>query len=393
MAINTTDYKPTKYDGVLIHKTDSNKFLTDVTVGAKRYRRKFTIKDAHTSKDREKKAYEYVLSMTEKLSQDLGLTVDAQSTVNSYYDKLSQSKYKKLTESDVEALRDVNKKYKEFSLIEIETIVNASSSWSKERRYRNDLFYDKYIRSGLGTKAIRDVTGADLSKLNESLSLLAKRSQKVAYELLVPVFNLAIEDDLIITTPIKKSHIPKRNQQSEKKVVTDAVNKYRAIHKAILDVFKDNHHHRALFLFGFHGRRLNEVVTLQWNDIDFSNGNYVVRGENSKVDTDMQFTLPLDVSEALSHFRDIKGDVFNIKRVETLYSKIRTASGIEEFTFHWMRNLAVSALSSMGVEATHLSAMLGHTDAGTLRKYLSLQREQSTSATLEASSKLLGGSK
>jgi site-specific recombinase XerD len=103
------------------------------------------------------------------------------------------------------------------------------------------------------------------------------------------------------------------------------------------------------------------------------------------------FTLPNDIAEALSHFRDSTGDVFTIKSVNTQYKKIRELTGVEEFTFHWMRNLAVSALSSMGIESTHLSAMLGHTDAGTLRRYLSLQREQSTSATLQASQILLGG--
>jgi hypothetical protein len=43
----------------------------------------------------------------------------------------------------------------------------------------------------------------------------------------------------------------------------------------------------------------------------------------------------------------------------------------------------------MGVEVTHLSAMLGHTDSGTIRKYLSLQREASTAVTNEAAQRLL----
>jgi hypothetical protein len=55
-----------------------------------------------------------------------------------------------------------------------------------------------------------------------------------------------------------------------------------------------------------------------------------------------------------------------------------------------MRNLAVSALSSMGVEAIHLSAMLGHIDTNTVKQYLSLQREKSSEHTLEASQRLLG---
>jgi len=54
-----------------------------------------------------------------------------------------------------------------------------------------------------------------------------------------------------------------------------------------------------------------------------------------------------------------------------------------------MRNLSVSALASMGADITHLSAMLGHYDASTIKKYLSLQRATSTRAMNEVSQKLL----
>lgn len=362
MAFISKDYDSTDHSGLLQHKVDKTKFVFDIKVSGKRFHKNYKGLASHTAKDRVKKAYDAMQEFITIKTEELSITVDIGSTVNQYFDILYKNK-------------------------------EGSREWNQQRLYRNKLFYDKYIKDTIGTKAVRDIAATDLSKFNMTLDHLSQRSKKVAYELLVPVFNLAIEDDLIKVSPIKKSHIPKRNQLSEKRIVTDAVTKYRAVHKAILDVFSDNPHHRALFLFGFHGRRLNEVVTLQWEDIDLTNANYVVRGENSKVDADMQFSLPMDVSEALSHFNDTKGDVFNVKRVETLYGKIRKASGVDEFSFHWMRNLAVSALSSMGVEATHLSAMLGHTDAGTLRKYLSLQREQSTSATLKASQMLLSSVK
>lgn len=360
MAIDMKEYEITKHTGLYQHKQDKIKYLFNFNVEGTYFRKTWKGLSTHSAGDRLKTAYKAMQLLIKNKTHELSITADFGSTVNTYFDTLLTSK-------------------------------NQSGQWNQERVYRNKLFYDKYIRDGLGNKRIIDVKPADFTVLNTSLNHLKERSKKVAYELLVPVFNLAIEDDLIIKSPIKQSHIPKRNQLSEKKIVTDAVTKYRAVHNAILEAFMDNPHHKALFLFGFHGRRLNEVTSLQWSDIDFNNGSYVIRGENSKVDADMQFTLPLDVSEALSYFRDTSGEVFTVKRVETLYKKIRDVSGVSEFSFHWMRNLAVSALSSMGVEATHLSAMLGHTDAGTLRKYLSLQRKASTTATLQASTALLAG--
>ncbi len=198
-----------------------------------------------------------------------------------------------------------------------------------------------------------------------------------------------MEDEIIDKSPIKKSHIPQRRFNEEKKIIVDAVDKYKKVHAAIHEIFKDNAHHRAFFLFGFYGRRLNEVATLSWDDINFKDGIYRVKREHSKVAQDMTFALPDDVKEALMEFADVSGPVFHVREVKRHYSKIREKTGIHEFTFHWMRNLAVSALSAMGVETTHLSAMLGHTDPGTLRKYLSLQRAESTTRTNEAAKALL----
>ncbi|MEA2092065.1 MAG: hypothetical protein U9O83_06840 [Campylobacterota bacterium] len=48
---------------------------------------------------------------------------------------------------------------------------------------------------------------------------------------------MAAEDDLIVKSPIKKSHIPVRKQLEEKKVITDAVNKYKKIHETIHQLF------------------------------------------------------------------------------------------------------------------------------------------------------------
>jgi site-specific recombinase XerD len=116
---------------------------------------------------------------------------------------------------------------------------------------------------------------------------------------------------------------------------------------------------------------------------------YVIRGINSKVNTDMEFTLPNDISSALLEFRSSAGNVFHVKSLDVHHRKIRDYTGIDDFSFHWMRNLTVSALAGMGADITHLSAMLGHTDSSTIKKYLSLQRKTSTSKMNEISKKLL----
>jgi len=264
-------------------------------------------------------------------------------------------------------------------------------------------FYDKHL-VGFESLKIKDVKSSHITALNVSLSHLAPATRSKAYEILKPIFALAIEDEIILRTPIKVSHLPKRKQIEEKKIITQAVRKYKLVHKAIHQLFGSNDivsvgdkkikchindHHRALFLFGFHGRRRAETTSLQWEDIDFENNIYIVRGETSKVNTDMTFTLPEEVKNALNNFKDSRGDIFNVKKVYKHYEKIRLITGLEEYSYHWMRNLAVSALSSTGASLTDLTAMLGHQDSTTLKKYLSLQRDESTKRTNVLSSQIL----
>ena len=355
MAINFKDYTTTKHAGIKINK-DGIRFLLDIVVDGTRGRRVFKSNPSHTSKDRLKTAYDAHTAFIQETEHKQNITADADATINTYWDALLDAK---------------------------------KTKWSKAQMDKNIGYYNNYIRGVLGSKRIRDVKPSMFTHFNKTISHLATRTQKMAYELLNPIFNLAIEDEIIDRSPIKQSHIPKRKQLEEKKVITDAATKYRAVYDAINKVYADNPHHRAIFLLGFHGRRRNEVLNLQWEDIDFVNDTYTVRAHTSKVNVDMTFQLPADVKSALSEFADTKGDVFTVKNIVQRYHQVRKECGIPEFTFHWMRNLSVSALSSMGVEITHLSAMLGHTDSGTIRKYLSLQREASTAVTNEASQKLL----
>ena len=368
MAIKLSDYTTTKHSGLKVHK-DGITFLFDIRVDGKRTRKQWKSKPSHTKGDRLKIANLELEKFKEKVLHQYSIVADMEATVLDYWIKLK-----------------------------------ATKNWKLELESKYEYYYSKHLYKFSKLK-IKDIKPAHFTSLNVSLNHLAPRTQKKAYEILQPLFALAVEDEIIDKSPIKKSHIPVRKQIEEKKIITNAEEKYRIIYQAINQLFgsediikidedrtikcHSNPHHKALFLFGFHGRRRGEVVNLNWEDISFDTDTYIVRGENSKVNTDMVFALPQDVKEALSQFQSTTGKVFNVSVVYKHYPKIRLITGIEEFSFHWMRNLAVSALSSIGAGLTHLTAMLGHTDSSTLKKYLSLQREASTTVTNELSTRLL----
>jgi len=253
-----------------------------------------------------------------------------------------------------------------------------------------DNFYKRYIQDSLGSMEVVDIKPRNITLFNSTIDHLSLRSQKTAYEYMIPLFEQAIEDELIDISPIKsKKHNPTRNSQQEKRVVKDAASQYKAIHAAIHKQFAENHHHLALFLFGFNGRRLTETTSLEWTDIDFEKDTYTVRAEINKSGVDMVFALPQEVREALLTFRDTNGLVFNIKRVDKHYSKIRELSGVKQFSFHYMRNVLASAYSEMGMDADRIGEVLGHTDSHIIKQYLTMQRTEASKEGIATSQRLL----
>ncbi len=95
---------------------------------------------------------------------------------------------------------------------------------------------------------------------------LAGRSDKTVRNIVVmlgSVFNLAVENDLILKSPVRKRHKP--SVTHEEKPVWSAV-QVRSIINAVPDQFK------VLFTtIALTGLRLGELLALQWKHIDFEN--------------------------------------------------------------------------------------------------------------------------
>lgn len=380
MAIDYTQYIPCKLRGkeienLRIHKTE-DKYLFDFRHNGSRYRKIFIppIKDTRANNIARAK-----IALAE-FKEEKDTTVKNNQTVNDVYNSI----YSSLTTSE---------KSKSTFLgtytNRIQPFIGRLKIIQVKPTHISTILDSAYKIDRISKEAILDKDGKKI--------VSSPRVKKQIHEALTSIFKYAINNELIARNPIKPHHDIKRNYGEEKTIIIDAQAKYRAVYDAIHKLFKEKPKLRALYLFGFHGRRRNEVLTLKWTDV--SEDTYVIRAENSKVKRDLQFTLPTDIKTALFELYPYRDSEYifssNLKPSVpltniTYYSqKIIEETGIEDFSFHYMRNLAVSALSSHGVDTTHLSAMLGHTDASTLKKYLSLQLQASSAHTLDVSRRLL----
>lgn len=371
MAIIFTDYIQVTHKGreipsLKIHKSYDNKFMFDLRINGVRQRKVITVNGATRGKNIELAEFalkQYISEQSKTSSKSA--TASPQMSMNNYFDRLSDIK---------------------------------RNSWSEDHRYKMKNFFDKYIKDIIGDKPVSAVKSSDITTIASNISHLSKRSQKRLTEVLHPLFELAIEDESIQVSPIKKSHRVTRKLVEEKRVISNAVDKYKKVYQSIHKVFKDNPTMRAIMLFGFNGRRKNEVLSLTWENVDLKHKTFIIPKEESKVGIDLEFTLSDDIIEAIEEIATYTGKeglVFKSPRggqyteIRDHIYAIRTDTKIEEFGFHWMRNLAVSALSAQGVDAIHLSSLLGHTDTHTVKQYLSLQRKESSGIVQEIANSIL----
>ena len=128
----------------------------------------------------------------------------------------------------------------------------------------------------------------------------------------------------------------------------------------------------------FTGMRLNEVLSLTWDDIDFSKG--IIHVFQSK--TGKTFDIPLSdcLRTALEAYRTHPAGsrVFEAReinrKVVLTYSKhfsgLFKDMGIPGFTFHNLRHTFASLMQSdLGIGAVTVMGMTGHSSLGMLQKY------------------------
>ncbi len=277
----------------------------------------------------------------------------------------------------------------------------ALKEWSDRHRYNSNNIYKLHIKNYLGDIKVKSVTHGHIDTVMMKSKSKSKRIQKFILEILEPLFRKAVRDTLLDVTPIDDTHQVKRNFNREKKQILAPNDKFVALHGAIHQL--DDVKIRTAFLFGFHGRRLQGVLTMKWEHIDFNGHSYSIPAENSKVDVTMTFALNQELSVLLLELWDSKESEFifasnrdpssPMVRLSQYYDEIRESSGLSDFTFHWMRNLLVSTLANRGVAVADLSAILGHQDTGTINKYLSLQRDTAGKRANDAISDVLLGNK
>lgn len=269
MAIDLKDFKRTKYQNLHKSITKDNrkgyKYLMWTKINGKLYK-----KILGYSEDDEKLTDKKAKDKLELLKKDIesGYSVSSNITLDKLFDLYFETLDKRL-----------------------------QGTLQKER------IYHRYIKEDLGSKKIDTLKELHFKRIISNLQKkgLKPKTIKGTLEVTKPLFKFAMRNKIIKESPVDFLTVKIPNQ---KKIVTGATELFNQVYQAIKTLYEDEPFYQALFLFGFTGRRKTEILTLKWENIDFTNNYYWL--ENTKNSDPQKYELPQMIQEQLLKIQDTK---------------------------------------------------------------------------------------
>ena len=245
-------------------------------------------------------------------------------------------------------------------------------------------FVNKWILSkpALAKTSIDKVSTKQLQKVvNEILDLdMSPRTAKSVKETLRPMFKQFALQGILGLNPTDLIQIPKFNNEISIDLSEAKVRElYEALYSYPIEPF------RSIFIWLSHGRRQNEILSLEWDDINFNNNTYTIKFQNNKVRKPMTYKLS---NELLATLETIgiqrSGFIFNALKNETKKMSKETVRNhwnkiLEQLEIkirmHDLRHLIGGTLVSSGKTLEQVASVLGHTSTSVTKRYSKVREE------------------
>ncbi|QOP43662.1 tyrosine-type recombinase/integrase [Sulfurimonas sediminis] len=210
-------------------------------------------------------------------------------------DNLSSYKINQEEFSKTMLYKDVFEKYIQYKIDQYKHRDDKGEFDYKER----ESFHNKWLQSILN-KPIGEIDEEDIQNavINIKKAGRSERTSRKVYQFTNPVFkyfNMKAKKfgNEISSPALQRDLSPLNNQRGldleleEIKLLFKKLKSYRITPA------------REIFMFLMHGRRLNEVLTLEWHEIDFKNNTYLIPKEKNKANKDMTYKLSHRLKEML----------------------------------------------------------------------------------------------
>lgn len=228
-----------------------------------------------------------------------------------------------------------------------------------------EVCYKNYLSNAFDKMLIDDITETHIQNLiNEAIEKKKKPTTIKTIKLVMqPILEL---NDVMLNW--KKIVFPKHTSERKFKGSDEDAIK---ISKALLTY--EHPIMRGIFAFLLTGRRINEVLQLKHDDINYKNNTFTIPAENSKNRKEHTFKLLPILLNAIKEQKTKTGRIFPMGRDNTIYhfKKCMRSIDIHNMVMHDLRSMVGVVSLRNGADIFSVSKMLSHTNLSTTqRSYL-----------------------
>jgi len=285
--------------------------------------------------------------------------------------KLEQTRIKQIT------LNDAMNEYLNYK---------GSSIKPRTKEYYEQT-YGKWIKPKLGKSILKDITVKDLQSIVNTMlkQNMAPRTTQSIKQIMRPLFKYYADKGIINGNPAALIQIPKFDNTVQ---VTLGKNDINALFKAIKKYPIEPFH--TLFAWLSEGRRLNELLSIEWEQIDFNKKTYFIMSNKNKAGVNMQYRLRDNIVKLLSRFDKDSPFVFHAltdktkqmskETVRGHWAKLLKNANIEHLRIHDLRHIIGSDLVSNNFTLEEVAQVLGHTSTSVTKRYSKVREEKANEA-------------
>ena len=253
-------------------------------------------------------------------------------------------------------------------------------------------YYNKHMKERFGEKCIKELKYKDFQLFVNDLlrSGLKPKTVKNIKDILQVLYKMAIKLEYITYNPLSDIELPKFDNKRHFHYSLEYQQKLiKAIKEFDEPIYKD------IFFFLLHGRRLNEVLSLQWNMIDLNKMLYFIPAKINKAKQNMSYKMSKDLFERLSvHYHRAcidqdtlipKGYIFLNPKTGRKFVDLRkpwkrllASQNLPHTRIHDIRHLiGTYSINHLEIPIEKVSHTLGHTSIEITQKYITANPETS----------------
>ena len=248
-------------------------------------------------------------------------------------------------------------------------------------------YYRKHIKELYGDRYINDLKYKDFQILINNLlkSGLKPKTVKNIKDLLQVVYKMAIKLEYTSRNPLLSIELPKFDNKIH---FNYSLEYQKSLITAILEF--DEPIYKDIFLFLLHGRRLNEVLSIEWDMIDLDKRLYYIPAKINKAKRNMSYKMSSLLyqslkdryiqAKSLQNLSYPQGYVFINPKTGKKFVDIRKAwhrllksKNLPHTRIHDIRHLiGTYSINHLEIPIEKVSHTLGHTSIEITQKYISI---------------------